>query len=186
MSTKGEQMTTQTLVLNLEEQISQLEAEVAAQQSDTKNLQEALTALEAGKPRPATPAADDSFELLKQLVGSVPENLEQEQLYAARLAEAQRALQLALASVAQKQQRLDALRQQQREQQQAAAFEELKTKAQEFNRLIDAAAELLDSMRLLAAQTGGRSFEVAADLRELPYCSVSEGLIRVRRRFDVK
>ncbi len=64
-----------TLQISLEQRITQLEAEIAKQQSDTKNLQEALTALEAGKPRPATPAADKAFELLKQLVGSVPKNL---------------------------------------------------------------------------------------------------------------
>jgi hypothetical protein len=72
-----------------------------------------------------------------------------------------------------------------RGQQQEAAFEELKARAAAFNSLIDSAMALLDSMRLLAAQTGGRSFEVAADLTEMPYAAVYESKVRIRRRFDV-
>jgi uncharacterized coiled-coil protein SlyX len=74
-------MITQTQAPNLEEQIARLESEVAMQESDIRNLQEALATLESGKLRPVNPAADNTFELLKHLVGSVPENLEQEQLY---------------------------------------------------------------------------------------------------------
>ncbi len=178
-------MTAQTLVLNLDDQISQLEAEIAKQKSDVSTLQEALTALEAGKPRPANPAADDSFELLKQLVGSVPENLEQEQLYRAKLAEAQRALQLALASLQEKQQRLDALRQQQREQQQEQALEELKSKAAAFNNLIGSAMAELQAMRSLAKVAGSGTLEIVADPNETPYCHITANSVKLRRRFDV-
>ncbi len=179
-------MTTQTQTLSFEEQIIRLESEIAAQQSDIRNLQEALATIEAGKPRPVNPAADNAFELLKQLVGSVPDNLEQEQQYLAKLAEAQRALELAIAAIEQKQQRIDALRQERRGQQQQEAFEQLRSRAAKYNNLIDAAMTELEQMRSLSqvAGSGGR-FEIVADLNETPYCAISQSLVRVRRRFDV-
>ncbi len=62
----------------LDKQISTLESEILQRDADIQNLQEALATLEANKPRPATPSADNAFELLRQMVGSVPENLEQQ------------------------------------------------------------------------------------------------------------
>jgi hypothetical protein len=76
--------TTELAETKLSDQISTLESEIAAQQSDIQNLREALVALQTGKPRPATPSADDAFELLRQLVGSVPENLAAGELYRRR------------------------------------------------------------------------------------------------------
>jgi hypothetical protein len=175
------------LQLNPEQQISQLELEIAKQESDVQNLQGALAAIENNQPRPARPQEDSIFTLLRESLEAVPANLEAQRVHQEKLAAVQRTLQLALASLRQKQQRLDALRQEQKGQQQAEAFEQLKVRAEEFNRQIDSAVALFDSMRLLAVQAGGKRLEVsAADLREMPYCSVSEGLIRVRRRFDVK
>ena len=84
-----------------------------------------------------------------------------------------------------KQRQLDVLRQKKREQEQVAAFEQLKVQAEEFNRRIDEAVELLDSMRLLADAAGGRRLEVSADLVEMPYASINEAKVRIRRRFDV-
>ncbi len=94
-------------------------------------------------------------------------------------------MEQALAAVEQKQRLLADLCKQQREQQQAVAFEQLKARAQEFNHQIDSAVALLDSMRLLAAQTGGQKLELAADLAEMPYAAIHESKIRIRRRFDV-
>jgi hypothetical protein len=44
---------------------------------------------------------------------------------------------------------------------------------------------VLDEMRSLAQQAGVRTLEVAADLQEVPYASVNQNNIRIRRRFDV-
>lgn len=46
--------------------------------------------------------------------------------------------------------------------------------------------ETLDAMRLLASQSGGKKLDVAADLRELPYSAIHTGIVRIRRRFEVK
>ncbi len=175
-----------TLQISLEQQIASLEAEVAVQQSDVSTLQEALTALEAGKPRPANPSADNAFELLKELLTAAPQSLEQQQVHQAKLAEAQRALELAIASVGEKQQRLDALRQQQREQQQAEAFEELKAKAAAFNSLIYSAMVELDEMRALAKVAGPGTLEIATDPNETPFCQVTANSVKLRRHFDIK
>jgi acyl-CoA reductase-like NAD-dependent aldehyde dehydrogenase len=115
----------------------------------------------------------------------VPENLEQEHLYRAKLAEAQRALELAIISVEEKQHELDALRQGQRRQQQEEAFQELKVRAEEFNRLIDSAMGRLQEMRELALVAGSGRFEIVADMNEMPYCSVNQSSVKLRRRFDV-
>ncbi len=174
------------LQISLEQQIARLELEVATQQSDVRSLQEAIATIETNKPRPATPSADNAFELLRQLVGSVPENLEQEQLYRAKLAEAQRALELAIASVEQKQLELDDLRQEQRSQQQEEAFERLKSKAEMFNQLIDKVMGQLQEMRSLALVAGSGRFEVVADIREMPYCSITASSVKIRRRVDIR
>ncbi len=64
--------------------------------------------------KPADPSCEDAFALLRELVGNVPQQLEEEQLYVARLAAAKESLSLAIAAVEQKQLELDALRQQQK------------------------------------------------------------------------
>ncbi len=65
-------------------------------------------------------------------------------------------------------------------------LEKLKLTVEEFNSLIDQAMAELDEMRSLAQQAGVRTLEVAADLQEVPYASVNQNNIRIRRRFDVR
>ncbi len=119
------------------------------------------------------------------LVGSAPQKLKQQQVYQAKLAAARESLKLAVEASQEKQRQLDALRQERREEQQAEAFDLLKAKATKFNCLIDDAMAVLDEMRSLAQQAGVRTLEVAADLQEVPYASVNQNNIRIRRRFDV-
>jgi acyl-CoA reductase-like NAD-dependent aldehyde dehydrogenase len=94
-------------------------------------------------------------------------------------------LELAIAAVEQKQRLLAGLRQQQREQQQAAAFEQLKAKAERFNSLIDEAMGQLQEMRERALVAGSGRFEVIADLNEVPYFHITANSVKLRRRFDV-
>jgi chromosome segregation ATPase len=178
-------MTAQTLVLNLEEQISQLESKILQRNADIRKLTAALATLEANQPRPADPSCDEAFALLRELVGNVPQQLEERQVYAARLAAAKKSLSLAIEACQEKQKRLDALRQQKREQQQEQALEELKSKAEGFNQLIDAAMAALEAMRTLAKIAGPGKFEVIADPNETPCCQITANSVKLRRRFDV-
>ncbi len=173
------------LQLNCEQQISQLEAEIASRNVDIQNLQEALATLTANEPRPRNPQTDDAFALLKQLIGAVPQSLEEQQVHQAKLAEAQRALHLCKLQLQEKQQRLDTLRQQQREQQQEQALEELKSKAAAFNNLIGSAMAELQAMRSLAKVAGSGTLEIVADPNETPYCHITAKSVKLRRRFDV-
>ncbi len=117
-------MTTANLeTRTLDQQISQLEVEIATRQKDIENLRQAFVALESNQLRPADPAADNVFELLKELVGSAPQKLEQQQVYQAKLTAARESLKLAVEASQEKQRQLDALRQERREEQQAEAFE---------------------------------------------------------------
>lgn len=168
----------------LEPQIAQLEAEISKRQTDIKNLEEAIATLKSGKPRPSNPSVDDTFALLKELVGGVPKSLEEQAIYAAKLSEAERSLELAITACREKETELKSLRALQSTQQEEQAFEQLKSKAAEFNSLIDNAIALLDEMRGLSLARG--RFEIVCDLNEAPYCRVGSDRIVVRRRFDVK
>ena len=170
----------------LEQRISGLEAEIALQQKDVQNLTEALASFKGDKPRPANPSADDAFSLIRELVGSAPQRLEERQIYDEKLKEAQRALELAVAAVEQKQSELKTLQQERRSQQQTEAFEQLKSKASRFNSLIDEAMAELEQMREFAKVVGSGKFEVVSDIREMPYCSITSSIVRIRRRFDVR
>jgi septum formation inhibitor MinC len=174
------------LQINLEEQITRLEAEILQRNADIRKLTAALATLEANQPRPADPSCDDAFALLRELVGNVPQQLEERQVYAARLAAAKESLSLAIASLQERQLGLDVLRQQQQEQQQQQALEELKSKAEGFNQLIDAAMAALEAMRTLAKIAGPGKFEVVADLNEQAYCQITANSVKLRRRFDIK
>jgi hypothetical protein len=168
------------------EQIVQLESEISSRNADIQNLTEALATLEAGRPRPQNPKADDAFSLLKELVGSAPQDLEQQQVYQAKLAAAQTSLKLAVEICDQKRTELKVLRDEARSQQQAEAFEQLKSKASRFNSLIDEAMAELEQMRELRKVAGSGTFEVVSDIQEIPYCSISSSIVRIRRRFDIR
>ena len=172
--------------LTVEQQISQLEVEINERNADIENLSEAIATLQSNQPRPAHPSADGAFALLKELVGSVPENLEQQQVYRAKLEAAKTSLRLATEVCQQKTAELKTLKEAMRSQQQAETFEQVKLEAQKFNSLIDSAVETLDAMRLLASQSGGKKLEVVADLQELPYAAIYENRVKIRRRFDVR
>ena len=177
---------TTDLQISLEQQILELEAELTVQQSDVENLQGALAAIENNQPRPARPQEDSIFTLLRELLEAVPANLEAQRVHQEKLASVQCTLEQAIASVEQKQLELDALRQQQRRQQQEEAFEKLKSKAEGFNSLIDEVMGHLQEMRSLAKVAGSGKFEVVADIREMPYCSITASSVKIRRRVDVR
>lgn len=175
---------------------SQFESEIAKRQVDIANLKEAIATLKAGKPRPVNPSADNAFNLLKEIVGAVPQRLEDEQIYDEKLREADRALQLAVDACEEKVTELKAVRSVEASQQAIASAQELVGQAEKFNAAIDAALVLLAEMkkkndqiyRLTANQETVMS--IAADLNETPYCSIHKtgGQVRVfvRRRFDVR
>lgn len=177
-------MTTNLEQTALEPQIAQLEAEIGKRQADIENLEEAIATLKANRPRPNNPRVDSTFELLKELIGAVPQNLEQQAIYQAKLGEVERSLELATAACKEKERELKTLHARATLQQQEQAFEQLKSKAGEFNNLIDGAMALLEEMRELSSAARGK-LEVVSDLKETPYCSINETFVRVRRRFDV-
>ena len=82
--------------LTVGDQITKLESEVALRTADIENLTEAIATLEAGEPRPASPKSDDAFELLKQLVGTAPQDLQEHQLFEVKLAAAQQTVTLSI------------------------------------------------------------------------------------------
>ncbi len=92
------------------DQIAQLEAKISERDADIQSLTEAIATLEAGEPRPQNPKSDDAFSLLKELVGSAPENLEQQQIYQAKLEASRISLKLATQICNQKRTELKALR----------------------------------------------------------------------------
>jgi len=180
-------MTTANLeTQTLDQRFAQLEGEIATRQEHIETLRLAFATLESNQPRPANPAADNAFELLKELVGAAPQKLEQQQVYQAKLAAAKESLKLTVEAFQEKQRQLDTLRQERREEQQVEAFQKLKLTAEEFNSLIDQAVGLMDEMRSLAQQAGVRTLEITADLKEVPYAAIYPSNICIRRRFDVQ
>jgi len=174
------------LQISFEQQLTQLESDIVKQRANVEGLEDAIATLERGAPRPVDPKSDDIFNALRQLLGEVPQTLEEQRIHDAKLLEAKRTLQLAITSVQEKQCELDALRQQQEEQRQLQAFEEMKLRATEFNRLIDAAMTELEAMRGLAKIAGPGKFEVVADLNEQAYCQITANSVKLRRYFDIK
>lgn len=174
------------------EQIAQLESEISSRNADIQNLTEALATLESGKPRPVNPKADDAFSLLKELVGSAPENLEQQQVYQAKLEAARTSLKLATEICHQKTTELKTLREAMRLQEASQLVQELVAKAQKFNVAVDQAFDLLAEMkslngRISQLRDGGSVLRTSsADLNEAPYCQIAGESVSVRRRFDVK
>lgn len=173
-------------------QIAQLESEIASRNADIQNLTEALAALEAGRPRPVNPKADDAFSLLKELVGSAPENLEQQQVYQVKLEAARTSLKLAAEVCQQKTTELKTLKEAMRSQEASQLVQQLIAKAQEFNLAVDQAFDLLAEMKILNQQVsqlrGGASVlrTSSVDLNEAPYCRIAGESVSVARRFDVK
>lgn len=69
-----------------------------------------------------------------------------------------------------------------------AGFEDLKLRAKKFNALVDEAVEVLEEMKKISRETSTREynpFVITGDPNELLYCSISDPIIRVRRRPDV-
>jgi DNA repair exonuclease SbcCD ATPase subunit len=177
--------------IKLTDQINALQTEIATRTLDIQNLQEALDTLIAGKPRPINPSADGAFEMLRELVGSVPENLEEQQLYQAKLGEAQRTLQLAISVCEQKENQLKELRQKQDELRAKQLFEQLKTKAERFNSCITEVVSLLDEIK----QDSSEIYKLSGDnplsgiyieRRELPWVVISDKNVLIKRKFDVR
>jgi len=178
-------MTTTNLGPTLNERINQLEAEISQRQRDIGLLKDALEAVGQNKPRPQQPSADSIHALLTEMIGAVPQNLEEQRLYSAKLEAAKSSLQSAIDDCRRKADQLAALHQQKQEQQQAEAFDQLKLQAERFNELIDQAMEQLQEMRSLAKQAGSAKFEITAELNEQAYCQITANSVKLRRRFDV-
>lgn len=179
--------------LTLEQQISQLEAEICSRNADIRNLAEALSTLEAGKPRPQNPSADAAFELLRELVGNAPQQLERQQNYDEKVRAARTSLRLATEICGQKTTELRTLQQQMRSQQADLLVRELLEKASQFNLGIDMILDLYAEMQSLNAQIhqlrGGKAprlLTVYAEMIEMPFCRIDGEAVSILRRFDVK
>jgi chromosome segregation ATPase len=97
----------------LEKQIAQLESEISDRQRDIERLRDALETVEANKPGPQKPDADDIHALLREMLSSVPKTLEEKQVYEEKLVAARTSLHLATEAYRQKQLELSNLRQEQ-------------------------------------------------------------------------
>lgn len=177
--------------IKLTDQINALQTEITSRKTDIANLKQALDTLLAGKPRPANPESDNAFEMLKQLVGNVPESLEQQHIYQAKLGEAQRTLELAIAACKQKESELEELQQKQHENLADKLFEEIKVKAERFNCCVSEVIELLgqiqETSRQIYTLRGNNPLSgVYFEKRELPWCVVSERSILIKRKFDIR
>jgi DNA repair exonuclease SbcCD ATPase subunit len=174
------------------EKISQLKTEISRRSADIQNLTSALETLQAGKSRPVDPLSDDAFSLLRELVGSAPQKLEERQIYESKLKAARETLRLSIEICEQKRAELKTLEQENRHEQADALLQELLTKAQEFNTAIDSSFALLEEMQSLNSQIvrlrGDRLqvFEVRSDLSEASYCEVGSNRVVLRRRFDLR
>jgi SMC interacting uncharacterized protein involved in chromosome segregation len=180
---------TESAPTQLDEQISALQSEIRARKTDIKNLEEALQTLISGKSRPANPESDNAFELLKQLIGDVPQNLEQEQIYSAKLQEAQRALQLAIAACEQKENQLRDLEKKQSELQAIQLFEELKVKGEQFNscviELLKLFNEIKETSKQISSLRGDNCLTVIGfERREIPWFTSSSRTVAFLRKFE--
>jgi hypothetical protein len=175
-----------------ETKTNQLEAEITTRQADIKNLREAIATLEAGRIRPIDPKADSAFTLLVELVGAAPENLEQQQIYGAKLEAAKMSLKLAVELCQQKESELKGLKDEARSHEASQLVQQLIGKAEKFNAAIDSSFDLLAEMKTLNSQItqlrGDRIsvLTITADLNEIPYCGIASGRVLVGRRFDIK
>lgn len=175
----------------LSQQIDSLQTEITTRRLDIQNLQEALDTLIAGKPRPANPESDNAFEMLKQLVGSVPETLEEQRIYEAKLQEAERSLRLAIAVCEEKELGLGELQQKQRKLQAEELFEQVKVKGERFNACVSEVVKLLDEIKQTSNQISALRGDscltgVYFEKRELPWCVTSDRTLVIRRKFEVK
>ena len=172
--------------------IATLESEIETRSVDIERLREAIATLETKRIRPVKPEADSAFALLVELVGAAPENLEQQQIYQAKLEAAKMSLKLAVELCQQKETELKLLQQQKKTERADVLLQELLSKAEMYNGAIDASFDLLAEMKTLNSQItqlrGDRVqvLEVTADLIETAYCQIGGNRVKVRRRFDIK
>ena len=158
----------------------------------SRTASKAIATLEAKRIRPVNPEADSAFALLVELVGAAPENLEQQQIYQAKLEAAKMSLKLAVEICEHKSKELEVLQQENRHEQANLLLQELLAKAEKFNAAIDSSFNLSAEMKTLNSQItqlrGDRIsvFEIVADLNETPFCQIGGDRVKVRRRFDIK
>lgn len=184
-------ITTETTNTNLEQQISVLETEISTRKTDIKNLQEALDTLIAGNPRPANPESDNAFEILKQLVGTVPESLQEQHVHQVKLQEAQRALELAITACEQKENQLKDLRKKRDELQAEQLFEQVKAKGERFNSHVTEMLKLLDEIKETSNQISNLRGDncltvIRFEKREIPWFTFSSRTISFLRKFEVR
>lgn len=174
----------------LQEKINQLETEVASRQRDIENLREAIATIEAGEPRPPRPEVDNLFNLLQEMIGQVPQQLEKRQLYAAKFEAAKDSLALAIETCQHKSSTLKLLNAELRQKLAEQLFQELTEQARKFNENADENFELLEKMKELKNQItrlrgGTTHLTIYGEEREALGCNISASSVIVQRRVDV-
>ena len=178
-----------TEIESLQSQISELESDVSNRQQDINNLREAIKTIESNEPRPPSPSADDIFVLLRELVGAVPEQIEQRELYEARLEAARNSLELAEETCQHKSSTLQLLKAELREKLAEQLFQKLTEQARKFNENADENFALLEKMKELRNQItrlrgGTAPLNLYCEEREAMYCGISANAVTVQRRID--
>lgn len=152
----------------------------------------AIATLEAKRIRPVNPEADSAFALLVEMVNAAPSNLEQQQVYDAKLQAAKLSLKLAIEICEQKQAELKGLKDEARSHEASQLVQQLIGKAEKFNAAIDSSFELLAEMKTLNSQIMQLRndrisvLETSADTNEVPYFQIGSNRLVLRRRFDIK
>lgn len=180
--------------LTLQQRICELEVEITSRTEDIQNLSEAIATLETNSPRPQSPAADNAFLLLKELVGDVPQRLENQRVYEGKLTAAKTSLRLASELCQERATQLKGLQQELRSQQADCLVQELLSTAEKFNTGIDEILDLFAQMQSLDGQIvqlrggGGASsvLRIYAEMLEMPLCQIDGENVAILRRFDVR
>lgn len=174
-------MTTGQFQMNVEQQ-NQLSEEITVLELKINGLQLHLNNLQ-NQP----PTADVSLEgattdeIIKQAQQAV--NKQQEALARQTESEAiERSLKVFRSQLTEKRDTLQISKR-------SSEFERLRHKAIEFNALIDEAVARLDEMKEIGQEIAFgeyRPLTISAEPREMPYASIHDTIIRVRRRVDVQ
>lgn len=179
--TKGKKMTTEEIQMNVEQQ-NQLLQEINLLESKINSLQSHLDKL---KTQPPTADVSSEGATTDEIIRQAQEAVKRQQEALARQTEAEaieRSLKIFRSQLTEKRDTLQISKR-------SSEFERLRHKAIEFNVLIDQALLRLDEMREIGREISFRDytpFAMSAEIREMPYASIHDSIIRVRRRVDVK
>ena len=174
-------MTTRQFQMNVEQQ-NQLSEEITALESKINSLQLHLDNLQN---QPLTTEVSVEGATSEEIIRQAQEAVKKQQEALARQTEyeaIERSLKVFISQLTEKR---DALQISKR----SSEFERLRHKAVEFNALIDEAVARLDEMKEIGREISFRDytpFAMSAEPREMPYASIHDSIIRVRRRVDMK